>query len=492
MTDSDVKSLQVRVSRAGVFVAVRQLLVRIVTILQLIILAKILSPTDFGLFAIAMMVYAFVESMTFLGFGQALIQRDSVTDEDLNTLFFVNIARGTLLSLTVLAFSKPISWFMNSVESWSMIAAIGLLPLVGGLHNPAMILLQKNLRMEREIIFYISGALSNLIVSVLLSQRGFGPWALLIGLITQSIVQLASSYLICSFRPSMQFSRNSFDDMFNFGKWLLASQSLKYFSNNLPSWIIGNYLGLQSLGIYHVAGKFSQAIGSEFASLISTVAFPAFSKIAEDSKRLAHAYLRSQKIVHAASFLIFGIIIALSTPFSNLFFDSKWVGIEKIIALLALHGAIQSIGSQAEIFKALNFTKAVAKFSFVRLAIVILVILYLVKTWGMVGAVISILVPSVVTLIPAIVLISKELKFNAIDFWHTIAAPLTAFLVISFTGLCLHPFEVKTYEMLFISAGLYFFVYVFLVIAIDFFLQSGIFEEWKSMLNRFIRFNFRS
>jgi len=486
--NAKVTDLHTHVGHAGVWVAVRQISVRGLAILQLLILAKILTPADFGLFAIAMIAYAFIEAMTFLGFGHALIQRKNVDDIDLDTLFVVNIGRGVLLAVLVFALSKPISWLMNSVDSWELIASIGLLPLIIGLNNPAMILIQKELRMKQEILFYLSGALANLCISLLLAMQGYGAWSLLLGLVVQSIAQLVMSYVICKYRPSMRFSRSSFAHMFDFGKWILASQGLKYFSNNLPSWVIGHYLGVQSLGIYHVAGRFSQAIGSEFATLVSTVAFPAFSKIIGDNKRLANAYLRNQKIILSSSFFIFGAIIGLSQPFAKIFFNNEWAGIGTIISLLALIGAIQSIGSQAEIMKALNLTKTIAKYSLIRLLIVIAMIFYSVQTWGAIGAIIAILVPTILTLAPSMLIILRELNIKSISFLQIILAPLISFAIISCFGLIFDISGVETFGDLIILAVVYLVLYVSVLALIDIALKSEIIYEWKILAGRLLNY----
>jgi O-antigen/teichoic acid export membrane protein len=471
--------MHAQVGHAGLWVAIRQLAVRGLTILQLLLLARILSPDDFGLFAVAMMVYAFIEAMTFLGFGHALIQRKTVEPIHLNTLFVVNIVRGALLGMIVFAMAEPVSWLMNSTESKQLIAAIGLLPLIMGLHNPAMILFQKELQMKQELVFHLAGAIANLCTSMALALQGYGAWALIAGLVSQALVQLVVSYLIQSYRPSLQFSRTTFSEMFQFGKWLLASQGLKYFSNNLPSWVIGHYIGVQSLGLYHVAGRFSQSIGNEFSALISTVAFPAFAKLQVNEEKLAMAYLRSQKIALSASFLIFSCIITLSTPFVYIFLGDKWHGAETLIALLAVVGMVQSIGAQAEILKALNLPKIIAKFSLIRLLIVIALIFFTTHRWGANGAVVAILVPTLITLVPSMSIILRKLNIGTFAFIRMATPSLISFALVSTIPFVTNLNKLSTFYQFALMTGICLITYTFSLIIIDTILKTGITSEWK-------------
>ena len=477
-------SLHTQVGHAGLWVVIRQILVRGLAIVQLLLLARILSPTEFGLFAVAMMVYAFIEAMTFLGFGHALIQRKTVAPVHLNTLFVVNIVRGVLLGMMVFGLSGPVSWLMNSPTSQPLIEAIGFLPLIMGFHNPAMIIFQKELRMKQELAFYFAGALTNLGVSLALAQQGHGPWALIAGLIAQATTQLVVSYLIQSYRPTIQFSQSAFSEMFHFGKWLMATQGLKYFSNNLPSWVIGHYLGVQALGLYHVAGRFSQAIGNEFAALISTVAFPAFAKIQCDKERLADAYVRSQKIVLSASFLVFSCMIALADPFVQLFLGDKWNDAADIIILLTLIGAIQTVGSQAEVLKAVGRTKIIFQLNVIRLLLVSILIVPATLAYEEKGAVVAMLIPAFILSPFGQIVILQELSIKSLEFIRVISPPICSMTLIVISSRF---FYFKELDILHFSA--YFVVtliiYISSMMIMDGIFGAGIIKQWRLLVRRF-------
>ena len=484
MATDKQSGLHAQAGHAGLWVAIRQISVRGLAIIQLLLLARILSPAEFGLFAVAMMVCAFIEAMTFLGFGHALILRKKVDAIHLNTLFVVNIARGALLGLLVFAISGPVAWLMESPESQPLIAAIGLLPMIMGFNNPAMILFQKELHMRKELTFYLVGALTNLCISLALAMEGYGAWSLIAGLLAQAVSQLIISYLIQSYRPDIQFSKEIFLEMFDFGKWLMASQGLKYFSNNLPSWVIGHYLGVQALGIYFVAGRFSQAVGNEFSTLISTVAFPAFSKMQEDKDRLARAYLNSQKIVLSASFLIFGSMIFLSTPFVNIILAKEWAGVESLIKLLAMVGVVQSVGAQAEIMKALNLPRIIANLSLIRLVLVASLIIPLTNLQGVDGTVTAVLIPTFLLLGPAMSIIFKNLSIRPMEYFRICAPPFFSFMILVLMPTFLELSKCRDIGSLAGLIVLCFSIYSLILLLIDRLFKVGILHQWQKLFSK--------
>ena len=487
MSDSTGINLHFAVGRAGLWVGIRMITVRGIAILQLLLLAQLLAPADFGMFAVATMVYAFIEAMTFLGLGHALIQRKTLDFIDLDTLFVVNVVRGILLAILVIVLSSPVARLMGVPDSQPIIATIGLLPLVLGFHNPAMILFQKELQMRQELSFYLAGAVVNLGVSLIFAVEGWGAWALILGMLGQSIAQLTVSYIIQPFRPKIRFSKSSFDQMFKFGKWLLASQGLKYFSNNLPSWVIGHYLGIHVLGFYHIAGRFSQAIGNEFAALISTVAFPLYSKIQSDQKRLAMAYLRSQKIILSASFLLYACMIALARPFVDTFLGGKWLGVENLIILLSLVGVVQSVGAQAEIMKAIDSPRIIAKLSLFRLLLSASLIVFLTNTWGVEGAVISVLLPTTILLPVAMAIILRRLSISIYTFLKVMLSPLLSLILVSVISLLVGQGTLVGYSGFLAAALGYIFVYCTLLWMIDKALETGIAHEWRILVSGLLR-----
>lgn len=467
----------------GIWVLIRQFIVRLISIIQLIVLAWYLSPSQIGLFSIALMVQLLIESLSQLGFNQSLIQQRTVLNEDLNTLFVVNLIRGVLLFLLTLALSFPVSLFMNEPRSINLILLISLYPILKCLHNPAFFMLNKKLDQKKELPFYIFGSISNFISSLYLAINNFGAISLVVGLLVQSLCQLILSYKAYPFKPKLEYSKKSFQRMFKFGKWMLISQGIKYFSNNSPIWVIGNMLGVNSLGNFHIASRSSQAIGNEFISVISTVTFPTFSILNNDVFKLQKVYLRSQKIILSVSFYIFAIMFIFSEPFVNIFFGKDWLSSVVLMKLFSVIGLIQSIGSQVEILKAINKPEIIVKYSIIRLIMVLVSIYFFTKYYGESGALLSVLLPILLTTIPLMYNIFKLIEIIPRDYLRILLPPSVSYLVV----LCFSTiFEFGKYENPLIILSLIILtsiIYLIKLYFLDIILKSTIYNEWNNIMN---------
>ena len=469
---------------AGFWIGARQIVVRGANLIQLLLVASVVSAGEMGVYAAAVLAYNFVESITLIGFGHALIQKSEVDDSHISTLFIVNIIRGVVLAGLVFSLAYPVSRLFSTPEAAKMISFIGLVPLLIGFQHPAMVLLQKELRMEKEFMFHVVGAIVNFISSIVLVNFGFGAWSLIIGMIFQSISQVIISYWIHKYMPVFRFSLEAFNAMFQFGKWLMMSQAVKYFSINLPSWVIGHVLGVVALGQYTIGARFSISISSELTSLASSIAFPTFSKYQGDLIQLKKVYLKSQKVVLSLSMLLFSNIICVSKLIVEMFiWDGDYSNIV-VINVLSVVGLVQSIGSQVDILKSLGKVRMIALVNSARLALVFCFIFWFTRKWGVIGSVSAILLGAVVFTIPVMIIILNTLKISLLEYFKCFVPPVLAF------GLVFGVFEMLSLIDLFgsLRAVLHVIVcslsYLFLLFLLDRIFGSCIIEEWMRLFRR--------
>jgi len=471
------------VGKGSFWVLVRQLIVRFISVIQVLIIARLLSTEEVGLFSICLMVFILIDSFTALGLGQALLRKTEINDLDIDTLFVVNMLRGFLLFILIALFSFPVSVIMNEPSSSYLILLMGIYPLIQGFNNPSLLILQRTLNFKKEIPFHLGGVVSSFIITIVFAINGLGAKSLVYGLIGQGIVQLVISYVIFPYWPRLRYSKDVFSELFMFGKWILYSQGLKYFSNNLPSWIIGSFGGSNALGSYHIASRTSQSIGNEFTSLVSTIAFPSFAIIQDNITRLRSAYIRSQKIILSSSFLLFALMFSLSTPFTMIFLGKEWEDTAPLIKLFSLIGLVQSIGAQAEVLKALNLPNVIVKYSFLRLVVVLFSIYHLTDNLGSIRALFSVLLSSLIICIPVMKIILFNLRISFTSYLNLLVPPSIAFCSV----VSLQFFLEKSIHLglgLFILSILIIIVmYAFILFFCDHIFKTDFLLEWRGLLN---------
>lgn len=487
-----MSDFRITVLRASRWAGAVRFVSRSLNLLQLFVLSRILGPVDFGLVGIALLVYSFVDSMTSLGLNDALIQTKEQSDADLHTLFFVNIIRGVILFVVVLAVAYPVVSYLKEPRSLPYVLAIGLMPLLACSHNPGVVLFQKNMDFRSEFKYLITGTLISCLATIFVSLLTRSGWALIFGMMLENGIQSVMSYRMCKFRPRFVFSRESFNSMFRFGKWLLGTQFLKYFAQQAPAWAIVSMSGATSLGLYQVASKLSQALGNEFSKFVSAVAFPTFSKISGNIPKMLAVYLSSQRIILSVSGLIFGILMCMSEHVIITFLGGKWIAASPIVLIVAILAFIQSIGAQVEVSKALGLPRFIFVMSVFRTFGVLVLVVPLTKAYGPIGSALSILLPVVCLLPITMNRILQELNGSRIGYGKIIGPPIIAILGCMVAIGMIKSEVPRNAAGFFILLTVYSILYLVLIIKMDFVLNGGICGEFIKMFNSLGFFRRRS
>ncbi len=384
------------VIRAGVWATLLRVVTRLFNFLQLAILTRLLSPTDFGVFGLALLIYGLLDALSDLGLDDSLIRTRNPGKDYLDTFFIVNILRASIIFILILLIANPIALFFGEPQSSPLIMAIGFLSILGSLHNPAVIYFQKDLDLRSEFIYRTTGTVIGFCISVGIALIQPSPWVLLYGMATEKLVQLFVSYQIIVYRPGINFSRGAFYEMFGFGKWLMMSQVFKYLAINTPLWVLTYLLGASALGIYQIAARLSQTIGTEICKVVAIVGFPTFSKINLQPSLMKFSYVKSQCIIMPVAGLLFSFLIAIPEQIVIAIIGQKWIDAAPLIRIMGIIGLLQSMGAQIEVIKSFGHTKYIAIVAAMRLVLTLVTIYPFIYWFGLEGAALSTLLPIVI------------------------------------------------------------------------------------------------
>ena len=334
--------------QGGVWVAGINVADRAIQLLNVVILARLLSPEAFGLLGIALLVLGGLQQVSRLGFDEALVQHESESiDAYLNTAWLMKLARGAVIAVVVAAAGPSLARFFGEPEAAGLIRVIGLLPLLSGVQNPAIVYFQKNLNFHKEFLYTIGGRVVDLVVAVAIALVYQSVWALVAGLVAGKLAMVALSYLIDDYRPAVEFDSNYAREMFDFGKWMLASGILVFLYGQGDDAFIGWIFGASALGFYQLAYRFSNAPATEVTHVISRVAFPAFSKVQNDVDQLREGYFRVLHMTTLVGFPLSAGIIAVAPQFVYAVLGAQWAPAVPLLRLLAVWGAIRAFGANA-------------------------------------------------------------------------------------------------------------------------------------------------
>ena len=312
--------------------------ITLIQILRLIILARLLSPRDFGLMAMTMIVIDACQAYIDLGISAAIIHRQDATKEQLSSLYWLNIFAGWAVFVIVLLCTPLIVMMFHEPRVSPLLHVVALIFFIAPLGQQFEILLQKelefNILAKQDII--ASGCA--FIIAVVLAATGFGVWALVwsvFGNITIKAILLVRMG-IKRFRPSLHFRRADLRGFLSFGLFQMGERAVNYLSERLDQLLIGSLLGANALGYYNFAFNLAAQPIMRINPIITRVAFPVFSKIQHDAERLKRGYLRVVAFlttINAPLLVGLAVVAPLAVP---LIFGKKWMESVVLVQILSL------------------------------------------------------------------------------------------------------------------------------------------------------------
>lgn len=301
-----------------------------------IILARLLTPKDFGLLAI---IAIFVQiSQTFIdsGFSNALIQKKDRSQTDYSTVFFFNLAL-SIGFYGILYFCAPlIALFFENEKLTFLTRAVGLNLIIGALVSVHKTRLTIQLRFKIQAIISLISSLVSAVVSIWMAYHGYGVWSLVALTIIHISLQLVLIYIMIKWRPSMQFSKTAFKSLFSYSSKLLGASLIHLLYRNIYPIVIGKKFSPIELGYFNRADTFAQYTPSVIGNVISRVAFPIFSRIQDDNIKLRNAY---SKYIIFSSLIIFPIMIGLmvlAKPLVLAVLTEKWLPMVTMFQILCI------------------------------------------------------------------------------------------------------------------------------------------------------------
>ncbi|MBI4846468.1 MAG: lipopolysaccharide biosynthesis protein [Candidatus Omnitrophica bacterium] len=343
--DTDVKELSKMAVRGGVWVFIARTASNVLAFLKFIILARILTPSDFGVMGIVLLIIATIERFSQTGLQQALIQKQKEIIEDLDTVWTIFILRGIVLSLIIFFIAPYIVNFFNLKNSDKIIQLVGFSILLQSFTNIGVVFFYKQLDFKKQFIYQASGDLAEFIVAIILAFKLRNVWALVFGLLAGRFVVVILSFVLQSYRPKLTLRFSRMKKLLRFGKWITGSNISIFIGGFLDNIIVGKLLGAASLGYYAMAYRISNMPASEITYVISQVSFPAYAKIQENSFQLQKIYLRILRLTLMVCLPIVIMIWLLSSDFTLVFLGFKWRPIIPVMQMLAFAGLVKSIAS---------------------------------------------------------------------------------------------------------------------------------------------------
>jgi len=378
-----------------------RVVIRGLTFVRLAILARLLTPSQFGLFGIASLVLAFLEIITETGINVFFIQDEGKLKDYLNTAFVVSIIRGTLISLLIFIFAPLIASFFNSPESKNLLYLTAIIPFIRGFINPSVVIFQKELQFNKEFFLRTGIFLADSFVAILTAFWLRSPSSLIWGMVAGVVVEVIATQIFINPKPRFAFELDKLRKVLDRGKWVTVSSFLQYLFVNTDSTVVGKIMSNDYLGYYQMAYKISTLPITEISNVFYNVTFPVFSKFQSDKRRLRKAFIKSTLAISAAVVPVGLIIFFFARQIVTIVLGSEWLLAVEPIKVLSIYGILRAVTAEfPAIFLALKKQEYVTVVTLVAVIGILVTILPLISRYGIVGASYSSLIGMSMAILP--------------------------------------------------------------------------------------------
>lgn len=397
-----------------------------------IILARLLTPYDFGCIGMLAIFMAIAEAFVDGGFGSALIQKKNAGIEDFSTIFIWNLVVSICLYALLFVFSPAVACFYRLPQLSAMLRAEGIVLIINALSLAHLVKLRKEMRFKRICVITIGAVFVSVSVAILLASRGYGVWALVWQQIAMSITMALLSWLSCKLSLRLIFSRKSFSELFEFGVYIFLSNLLTRIGNNLQGLLIGRWFTPQILGYYSQASKLRKVTALTGASVIGQVSYSIFSECQDDETHLLHSLRRLLRGLSILTLPTIAVLMVLARPIILFLFGDCWLPAVPYFKILSIGGmamCLQDLNYSA--VAALGESKLIFKWTLIK-RIVGIGLLLLGVRWGIYGILWASVAVSIFAYIVNAVLAAKVVGYKLLNqFVDLIPAAMLAGFILS-------------------------------------------------------------
>ena len=340
-----------------------------ITFLVGLVLARLLTPSEYGIMAILTIFIAVSNSIVDSGFSNALIRKTDARRVDYNTVFLFNLLVSGLLYVVLFLAAPAISRFFKEPLLVEVMRVIGWVLVINALAIIPRTLFVKEVNFKTQTKVSLIASISSGVIGIGMALAGLGVWSLVGQQLSRQLLNTLFLWIYCTWRPAWEFSMQSFKELFGFGSKLLLSGLLDTVFKEIYSLVIGRCYTSAQLGQYTRASQFNQIFSSNLTSVIQRVSYPVLSSIQNEPGRLREAYRKVIKSTMLISFACMLGLAAVARPLILILIGEKWlpaVGFLQIICfsgmLFPLHAInlnILQVKGRSDLFLRLEIIKKI-------------------------------------------------------------------------------------------------------------------------------------
>jgi PST family polysaccharide transporter len=388
---------------------------KLLTLVATAILARLLTPAEFGIVGFATVAITYLSIAQDLGLAGALIYQREKADRAAHVVFSWNLVLGLGLFLVGVLTAPLAAQFFDEPEVASLMRVLSVTFLIAPLGSVHLILLQKELDFRRKMFPDVGSALVKGAASVALALAGFGVWALVLGHLAGVVVSVVLAWIVVKWRPRLAFDRDLTRSLLAFGLPLFLVDLIYVVTGNIDYLIVGRVLGAAALGIYTLAYRIPELLVLGVVSVLSRTMFPAFTKARDSIASLRRGFAASIRYVVIFTTPICVGLFVVAEPLVLVMLGPDWLEAVPVLRVLAAFAWVRSLMSNdGDVYKALGKPGFLARITGLRLVILVPALL-IATPYGLVAVAIALLIATVLDKTLRIYLISRQLEMRVTE-----------------------------------------------------------------------------
>ena len=380
-TTTKIKNKAIRSVKWSVLM---EIVSRAITPIVNVILARLLTPTDFGVVAIATAAISFSQVFWDAGLRQSLVQTDDAPEEAAHVVFWTNILLGIIIYGTIYFTAPSLAIFFDSPASGPVLRILGIQIILGSLSSVQQGLFVRDLDFRRLFWIKLLSAFVPGIFSILMAFSGYGVWALVTGVLVGQVINLVLLWYYSPWRPKFRYDLKLARKIYKFGAWAMIESVESWFITYGDNLLVGKFLNVGELGVYQMGRTLTVSLFTMALNPFIPVLYPTFSRLQNDLPALSANFHKVNRIV-ISLVLPIGVGFLLTGPeIAAVLFGNKWEGLGLVLSLFGLMwGFSWLVGINPDFYRAVGRPDINVKIFFI-MALIYIPVYYFTVQFGLV------------------------------------------------------------------------------------------------------------
>ena len=428
------KSLSKQAIEALIWGFLDFLAVKVVFFVRILVLARLLTPEDFGLLAIGLTAIAVLLKLSDFGVVTALIQRPDVSRQDYDAGWTIGVARASLVTLIVILAAPQIAAFFGDLRATAIIQVLAIGVILDALASIKIAGLNRKLQFRSIAITHLAEATAITVVSIAMASS-YGVWALVAGYLAGSLSNTVVSYIVAPYRPRLRWHKSAVSELLNYGRWIFLTAVIVMIAQAGLRAIISRHLGVAELGIFFLAARLAYLPYTAIVGVIESVAFPVYARIQDRAKK-ARELFRATMLGTATLLIPTCLLLAALAPgLVEHVLGERWAGTTTVVQILAISSPLGLAAHAAvPLLKGLGLPSRVTVYEALNSGLSLTLAWVLVGHFGLPGAVMALLIAVAVSQPVCIAYTRKLLERPYTGLWQPLLAVTASSLLGAITA----------------------------------------------------------